>query len=80
LGPLDTAPRQSGKGHVLMEDAGVAQTVLPPRREFAHLQIGNGAKFVRALRSATVLLASVEKAACGDDACGQDDKNQEQNR
>jgi hypothetical protein len=58
----------------------MADPFFAPIDNVPHLQIGDGGKFVLRLRSATVTLAAVEKAACRDDACGQDDKNQEQNR
>lgn len=73
-------PHQGRKGTVLIEDAGISQTLFSPQREFAHFQFRDGGKSVLYLRSVPVLLPLVIKAACRDDAYGQDKENQEQGR
>ena len=76
FGLLDTTPHQGREGGVLVENLGVRQTFLPPLREFAYLQIGDGGKIVLCLQSATVLLAAVQEPADRDDGRGQANENQ----
>ena len=44
LPPFATATRKSGKAGIVIEHVGVTQTLLSPKQNSVHLQIGNRGK------------------------------------